>query len=127
MVLWFPKHLFHPCVLLDNNRITHQILYHRMNTNLRNAFKATLNWVAELQTKEIILWFMKRIDKLEKENKKLKQKLNQEEQEIFEEESFKEDDIKFNKEAIIIGKEEFFDPFTSILPFNNLFPLIFSI
>ena len=52
------------------------------------------------ETKEIILWFMKRIDKLEKENKKLKQKLNQEEQEIFEEESFKKDDIKVNKEGI---------------------------
>lgn len=58
--------------------------------------------------KEIILWFMKRIDKLEKENKKLKQKLNQEEQEIFEEESFKEDDIKFNKEAIGDDIEEIF-------------------
>lgn len=60
------------------------------------------------ETKEIILWFMKRIDKLEKENKKLKQKLNQEEQEIFEEESFKEDDIKFNKEAIGDDIEEIF-------------------
>ena len=58
--------------------------------------------------KEIILWFMKRIDKLEKENKKLKQKLNQEEEEIFEEESFKEDDIKFNKEAIGDDIEEIF-------------------
>lgn len=60
------------------------------------------------ETKEIILWFMKRIDKLEKENKKLKQKLNQEEEEIFEEESFKEDDIKFNKEAIGDDIEEIF-------------------
>ena len=60
------------------------------------------------ETKEIILWFMKRIDKLEKESKKLKQKLNQEEQEIFEEESFKEDDIKFNKEAIGDDIEEIF-------------------
>lgn len=60
------------------------------------------------ETKEIILWFMKRIDKLEKENKKLKQKLNQKEQEIFEEESFKEDDIKFNKEAIGDDIEEIF-------------------
>lgn len=58
--------------------------------------------------KEIILWFMKRIDKLEKENKKLKQKLNQEEDGIFEEESFKEDDIKFNKEAIGDDIEEIF-------------------
>lgn len=60
------------------------------------------------ETKEIILWFMKRIDKLEKENKKLKQKLNQEEDGIFEEESFKEDDIKFNKEAIGDDIEEIF-------------------
>ena len=60
------------------------------------------------ETKEIILWFMKRIDKLEKENKKLKQKLNQEEQEIFEEESFKEDDIKFNKKEIDDDIEEIF-------------------
>lgn len=60
------------------------------------------------ETKEIILWFMKRIDKLEKENKKLKQKLNQEEEEVFEEESFKEDDIKFNKEAIGDDIEEIF-------------------
>ena len=60
------------------------------------------------ETKEIILWFMKRIDKLEKEIKKLKQKLNQEEEEIFEEESFKEDDIKFNKEAIGDDIEEIF-------------------
>lgn len=68
------------------------------------------------ETKEIILWFMKRIDKLEKENKKLKQKLNQEEQEIFEEESFKEDDIKFNKEAIGDDIEEIFK--TSFKFFN---------
>ena len=65
------------------------------------------------ETKEIILWFMKRIDKLEKENKKLKQKLNQEEEGIFEEESFKEesfkeDNIKFNKEAIGDDIEEIF-------------------
>ena len=60
------------------------------------------------ETKEIILWFMKRIDKLEKENKKLKQKLNQEEDGIFEEASFKEDDIKFNKEAIGDDIEEIF-------------------
>ena len=34
------------------------------------------------ETKKIILWFMKRIDQLEKENKKLKEKLNENEENI---------------------------------------------
>ena len=64
------------------------------------------------ETKKIILWFMQRIDQLEKENKQLKQKLNESE-ETFQEESPKEENFKgqefnFNKEAINDDIEEIF-------------------
>lgn len=58
MVLRLPQHLFYPCFLLDDNRITHQIHYRimsRMNTNLRNALKATLNRVAELHPDGVLM------------------------------------------------------------------------
>lgn len=61
------------------------------------------------ETKKIILWFMKRIDQLEKENKKLKEKLNENEENInFEKESFKEEEPNFNKETISEDIEEIF-------------------
>lgn len=61
------------------------------------------------ETKKIILWFMKRIDQLEKENKKLKEKLKENEENInFEKESFKEEEPNFNKETISEDIEEIF-------------------
>ena len=58
MVLRVPQHLFHTCFLLDDNCITHQIHYcimSKMNTNLRNALKATLNRVAELHPDGVLM------------------------------------------------------------------------